>query len=46
MCEIIAGPAVGPHAAPVLTSDHPKAIVLDLVQPFAAYLFWLEGTAR
>jgi hypothetical protein len=33
---MVAGAAVEPHARPVLPSDNPKTIVLDLVQPIAA----------
>jgi len=34
--EIIAGTAVESHLRALLAGDDPKAIVLDLVQPFAA----------
>jgi len=34
--EIIAGAAVELHLCAVLAGDDPKAVVLDLVQPFAA----------
>ncbi len=33
--EVIARPAVEPHALPVLAGNNPKTIVLDLVQPLA-----------
>jgi hypothetical protein len=34
--EVIARAAVEPHLRPVLASDDPEAIVLDLVQPLGA----------
>src|SRR5262245_51554630 len=34
--EVIAGAAIEPHSRPILPSDNPKAVVLDLVQPIAA----------
>jgi len=36
ICEIIAGAAVEPHLCALLAGDDPKAVMLDLVQPFAA----------
>ena len=36
MSEVIAGTAVEPHLCALLAGDDPKAIVLDLMQPFAA----------
>jgi hypothetical protein len=34
--QIIAGTAVEPHLRPLLASNDPKTVVLDLVQPLAA----------
>jgi glucose-6-phosphate dehydrogenase assembly protein OpcA len=34
--EVIAGTAVELHLCGILAGDDPKAVVLDLVQPFAA----------
>jgi hypothetical protein len=36
MGEIIAGTAVEPHSRPVFPGDDTEAVMLDLVQPFAA----------
>jgi hypothetical protein len=33
LCEVIARPAIQPHAGAVLARDHAEAIVLDFVQP-------------
>ena len=34
--QVVAGPAIEPHARAVLARDHPEAVVLDLVQPLLA----------
>jgi len=44
--EIVARPAVEPHALAALAGDHPEAVMLDLMQPILAGRRLRSGTGK